>query len=171
MWTVVEQALDHLVGEGIVEPVDYVDWPSPINVLMLKPDVHSVRIWSDYKVQNEACKLGKYTHSQKWWFVCLCCRWNRFFIIRSWSSISTGTFCRRYLVIWYSSWTQQLLWQPHSCWYCHVIDFQNLLFGTMVLSLLKWVCSAMSNKWYTTCQGSTSSQLIKGLGWMCHPNI
>ena len=56
MRTVVEQALDHLVGEGIVEPVNYADWASPINVLILIADVHSVRIWSDYKVQNQACQ-------------------------------------------------------------------------------------------------------------------
>ena len=64
MWTVVEQALDHLVDEGIVEPINYADWASPINVLILKADVHSVRIWSDYKVQNQACKLGKYPLSK-----------------------------------------------------------------------------------------------------------
>ena len=35
MWTVVKQALDRLVGEGILEAVNYADWASSI-VLILK---------------------------------------------------------------------------------------------------------------------------------------
>ena len=59
MRTVVEQELDRLVSEGILESVKFVDWASPI-VLVLKADGRSVRICGDFKLLNQACKLDKY---------------------------------------------------------------------------------------------------------------
>ena len=56
MHTVVEQELDRLVSNGILEPVQFADWASPI-VPVLKADGHTVRICGDFK---QACKLDKY---------------------------------------------------------------------------------------------------------------
>ena len=43
----VEQELDHLVSEGILEPVQFADWTVPI-VPVLKSDRQSVRICGDF---------------------------------------------------------------------------------------------------------------------------
>ena len=43
----VEQELDHLVSEGILEPVQFADWTVPI-VPVLKSDGQSVRICGDF---------------------------------------------------------------------------------------------------------------------------
>ena len=59
MRTVVEQELDRLVSNGILEPVQFADWASPI-VPVLKADGRSVRICGDFKLLNQACKLDKY---------------------------------------------------------------------------------------------------------------
>ena len=59
MRTIVEQELDRLVSDGIIEPVQFADWASPI-VPVLKADGHSVRICGDFKLLNQACKLDKY---------------------------------------------------------------------------------------------------------------
>ena len=59
MRTIVEQELDRLVSEGILEPVKFADWASPI-VPVLKADGRSVRICGDFKLLNQACKLDKY---------------------------------------------------------------------------------------------------------------
>ena len=61
MRIVVEQELDHLTTEGIMEPVKFANWASPI-VPVLKADGHSVRICGDFKLLNLACKLDKYPH-------------------------------------------------------------------------------------------------------------
>ena len=44
----VEKELDRLVEEGILEPVEYSEWASPI-VAVLKPDKQSVCICGDFK--------------------------------------------------------------------------------------------------------------------------
>ena len=59
MRTVVEQELDRLTTEGIIEPVKFADWASPI-VPVLRADGCSVRICGDFKLLNQACKLDKY---------------------------------------------------------------------------------------------------------------
>ena len=59
MRTIVEQELDRLVSDGILEPVQFADWASPI-VPVLKADGRSVRICGDFKLLNQACKLDKY---------------------------------------------------------------------------------------------------------------
>ena len=51
MHTVVEQELDRLVSNGILEPVQFADWASPI-VPVLKADGRSVRICGDFKLLN-----------------------------------------------------------------------------------------------------------------------
>ena len=53
MQTIVE---DSLVSDGILEPVQFADWASPI-VPVLKADGRSVRIYGDFKLLNQACKL------------------------------------------------------------------------------------------------------------------
>ena len=59
MRTVAEQELDRLVSNGILEPVQFADWASPI-VPVLKADEHSARICGDFKLPNQAYKLDKY---------------------------------------------------------------------------------------------------------------
>ena len=59
MRTVVEKELDRLATEGIIEPVKFADWASPI-VSVLKADGCPVRICGDFKLLNQACKLDKY---------------------------------------------------------------------------------------------------------------
>ena len=54
-----EQELDRLVSAGILEPVQFAEWASPI-VPVLKADGRSVRICGDFKLLNQACKLDKY---------------------------------------------------------------------------------------------------------------
>ena len=44
----VEKELDRLVSEGILEPVEFSEWASPI-VPMLKSDKKSVRVCGDFK--------------------------------------------------------------------------------------------------------------------------
>ena len=51
MRTIVEQELDCLVSDGILEPVQFADWASPI-VPALKADGRSVRICGDFKLLN-----------------------------------------------------------------------------------------------------------------------
>ena len=59
MLTVVEQELDRFVNNGILEPVQFADWVSPI-VPVLKADGRSVRICGDFRLLNQAYKLHKY---------------------------------------------------------------------------------------------------------------
>ena len=56
---VVEQELDRMVSNGILEPVQFANWASPI-VPVLKADGRSVRICGCFKLLNQACKLDKY---------------------------------------------------------------------------------------------------------------
>ena len=56
----VDKELDHLVEEGILEPVTYAEWAAPI-VPVLKPDKKTVRICGDFKKTiNRAAKVDKY---------------------------------------------------------------------------------------------------------------
>jgi len=65
-WTVpyslrvkVEEELDCLVKEGILEPVQFAEWASPI-LPVVKPD-KSLRICGDFKLTvNQLSKLDKY---------------------------------------------------------------------------------------------------------------
>ena len=51
--------IDCLAKSGIIEPVEFSDWPAPI-VPVVKTD-GSIRICGDYKVTvNQAAKLDKY---------------------------------------------------------------------------------------------------------------
>ena len=55
----VEQALDRMVEEGILEPVQYSEWAVPI-VPVLKGD-GTVRVCGDFKVTvNKAAKVDRY---------------------------------------------------------------------------------------------------------------
>ena len=45
-WELVEKELDHLVSEGILEPVEFSEWASPI-VPVLKSDKKKVRVCGD----------------------------------------------------------------------------------------------------------------------------
>ena len=54
--TVVEQELDRLVGEGILESINFADCASPI-VPVLKSGC-SVRICGDLKLLNQACEVN-----------------------------------------------------------------------------------------------------------------
>ena len=55
----VEVEIDRLVKEGILEPVQFSEWGTPI-VPVLKKD-NTVRICGDYRLTvNQACKLDKY---------------------------------------------------------------------------------------------------------------
>ena len=59
MWEKVEKELDRLLALGIIRPVQFSDWATPI-VPVLKSD-GGVRICGDYKVTvNRAAKLEKY---------------------------------------------------------------------------------------------------------------
>ena len=56
----VEEELERLEKEGIIEPMQFVDWAAPI-VAVLKADGRSVRICGDFKVTiNQASKLDRY---------------------------------------------------------------------------------------------------------------
>lgn len=56
----VEIELERLQSEGIIEPVQFSDWATPI-VPVLKSDGKSIRLCGDYKVTvNSASKLDKY---------------------------------------------------------------------------------------------------------------
>jgi len=55
----VEQEHNLLVSEGILEPVKFAEWVSPI-VPVLKADGRSVRICGDFKLMNQTCKLDQY---------------------------------------------------------------------------------------------------------------
>ena len=56
----VEKELDRLVQEGTLEPVEFVDWTSPI-VPVLKKDKNSVRICGDFKQTiNPVSRLDRY---------------------------------------------------------------------------------------------------------------
>ena len=56
----VEQELDHLVTEGILEPVQFADWAALI-VPVLKSDGQSVRICGDFRLTiNQASRLDRY---------------------------------------------------------------------------------------------------------------
>ena len=56
----VEQELDRLVKEGILEPVEFAEWASPI-VAVLKKDASSIRICGDFKqTVNPVSKLDRY---------------------------------------------------------------------------------------------------------------
>ena len=60
MRSLVEDELDHLVQQGIIEPVQFADWAAPI-VPVLKSDKKSVRICGDFKITvNQASKLDRY---------------------------------------------------------------------------------------------------------------
>ena len=54
-----EQELDRLVSAGILEPVQFAEWASPI-LPVLKADGRSIRICGDFKLLNQAYKLDKY---------------------------------------------------------------------------------------------------------------
>ena len=54
----VDVEIDRLVKEGIVEPVQFSEWGTPI-VIVLKKD-NTVWICGDYRLTvNQACKLDK----------------------------------------------------------------------------------------------------------------
>ena len=56
----VEKELDRLVQEGILEPVEFVDWASPI-VPVSKKDKNSVRICGDFKqTVNPVLRLDRH---------------------------------------------------------------------------------------------------------------
>ena len=56
----VEEELEHLVSEGIIEPVQFADWAAPI-VPVVKSDGKSLRICGDFKLTvNQASKLDRY---------------------------------------------------------------------------------------------------------------
>ena len=60
MRDLVTKELQRLVSEGILEPVQFSDWASPI-VAVLKEDRKSVRLCGDFKQTiNPVCKLGRY---------------------------------------------------------------------------------------------------------------
>ena len=51
-WELVEKELDHLVSEGILEPVEFSEWASPI-VPVLKSDNKSVRVCGGLSMEVE----------------------------------------------------------------------------------------------------------------------
>ena len=56
----VEEELERLEREGIIQPVQYVEWAAPI-VPVLKADGKLLRICDDFKVtMNKASKLDRY---------------------------------------------------------------------------------------------------------------
>ena len=55
----VEDALDDLVKEGIITPVDYSEWAAPI-VPVLKSDKKSMRICADFKYLNKSLEVDQY---------------------------------------------------------------------------------------------------------------
>ena len=60
MLPLVEKELDRLLAQGIIEPVQFVDWAAPI-VPVLKQDKVTVRICGDFKLTvNQASKLDRY---------------------------------------------------------------------------------------------------------------
>ena len=60
MRALVDKQLDHLVSQGVIEPIQYAEWAAPI-VPVLKSDKQSVRICGDFKLTvNRASKLDCY---------------------------------------------------------------------------------------------------------------
>ena len=56
----VEEELEHLVSEGIIEPVQFADWAAPI-VPVVKSDGKSIQICGDFKLTvTQASKLDRY---------------------------------------------------------------------------------------------------------------
>lgn len=56
----VEKELDRLVSDGILEPVEFSEWASPI-VLVLKSDKKSIRVCGDFKQTiNPVSRLDQY---------------------------------------------------------------------------------------------------------------
>ena len=60
MWEKVEEALDTLVAEGTLEPVDYSNWVAPI-IAVMRSDHNSMRIRGDFQTTiNPESKLNHY---------------------------------------------------------------------------------------------------------------
>ena len=60
MQSKVDEELDHLVGDGILEPVQYSEWAAPV-VAVWKPDRKSIRLCGDFmQTVNRVSKLDHY---------------------------------------------------------------------------------------------------------------
>ena len=56
----VEEELDQLIKQGIIEPVQFLDWAAPI-VIVFKSDKKNIRICGDFKLTvNSVSKLDRY---------------------------------------------------------------------------------------------------------------